>query len=121
MLNDEGWRVTHRRGRSGRGAFATAGTASAEPLGSACDGFALAAVGTFSKVSSPSSASTPTFALAELALEQLQRQLVDQLLLDHPLQRAGAVGRVVAEVAEQVRASSVSSISIPRSRTRPAS
>ena len=37
----------------------------------------------------------------ELALEQLQRQLVDQLPLDHPLQRPGAVGRVVAEVAEQ--------------------
>ena len=42
-------------------------------------------------------------ALGELALEHLQRQLVDQLLLDHPLQRPGAVGRVVAEVAEQRR------------------
>ena len=40
-------------------------------------------------------------ALGELALEQLQGELVDQLALDHPLQRPGAVGRVVAEVAEQ--------------------
>src|SRR5215210_8703117 len=35
----------------------------------------------------------------ELALEQLERELVDELLLDHPLERARAVGRVVAEVA----------------------
>src|SRR6201996_955228 len=40
-------------------------------------------------------------ALDELALEDLQRQFVDQLLLDHPLQRPRAVDRVVAEVAEQ--------------------
>ena len=40
-------------------------------------------------------------ALGELALEQLQRQPVDELALDHPLERPGAVGRVVAEVAEQ--------------------
>src|SRR5215203_1176562 len=39
--------------------------------------------------------------LAEFSFEDLQRQLVDQLLLDHPLQRSGAVGRVVAEVAQQ--------------------
>src|SRR5215212_8700894 len=37
----------------------------------------------------------------ELALEQLERELVDELLLDHPLERARAVGRVVAEVADQ--------------------
>src|SRR5213078_3498695 len=37
----------------------------------------------------------------ELALEQGERELVDQLLLDHALQRARAVGRVVAEVADQ--------------------
>ena len=41
-------------------------------------------------------------ALGELALQQPQRQLVDELLLDHPLQRAGAVGRVEAEVADQL-------------------
>src|SRR5215204_4739114 len=37
----------------------------------------------------------------ELALQQLQRQLVHEPLLDHPLERARAVRRVVAEVAEQ--------------------
>src|SRR5215211_1082549 len=37
----------------------------------------------------------------ELAVEQLQGQLVDQPLLDHALERAGAVHGVVAEVAEQ--------------------
>src|SRR5215218_9000137 len=40
-------------------------------------------------------------ALGELALEQRQGELVDQLALDHPLQGPRAVGRVVAEVAEQ--------------------
>ena len=40
-------------------------------------------------------------ALGELALEQSQRELVDELALDHPLQRPRAVGGVVAEVAEQ--------------------
>src|SRR3954447_6321315 len=39
-------------------------------------------------------------ALGKFALEQPQRELVDELLLDHPLQRAGAIGRVEAEVAE---------------------
>ena len=39
--------------------------------------------------------------LPELPLEELQGQFVDQLPLDHALQRAGAVRRVVAEVAEQ--------------------
>ena len=34
-------------------------------------------------------------------VEQLQGEFVDQLLLDHALERARAVGRVVAEVAEQ--------------------
>ena len=44
---------------------------------------------------------TPSAAvrLAELALEQLQRQLVDKLPLDHPLEWPRAVGWVVAEVA----------------------
>src|SRR5207248_6711184 len=36
-----------------------------------------------------------------LALEQRQRELVDQLLLDHALERARAEGRVVAQVADQ--------------------
>ena len=40
-------------------------------------------------------------ALGELALEQLQREAVDELALDHPLQRPGAVDGVVAEVAEK--------------------
>src|SRR5919204_627139 len=39
--------------------------------------------------------------LAERAGEDRHRQLVDQALLDHALERAGAVGRVVAHVAEQ--------------------
>ena len=37
----------------------------------------------------------------EAPLEDRQRQLVDQALLDHPLERPGAVRRVVAQVAEQ--------------------
>jgi len=41
-------------------------------------------------------------ALGELALEDPERQLVDQLLLDHPLQRPGAISGVVAEVGEQL-------------------
>src|ERR1700755_3718733 len=40
-------------------------------------------------------------AFAELALEHLQRQFVDQLLLDHPLQRPRPAYRGVAEVAEE--------------------
>src|SRR5215204_3462174 len=40
-------------------------------------------------------------AFAELPLQELQGQLVDQLLLDHALQRAGAIRGVVAEVADQ--------------------
>ncbi len=60
------------------------------------------ATAAFSNASSPSAASTAIdVAGPELALEQLQRELVDELLLDHPLERARAVGRVVAEVAEQ--------------------
>src|SRR5439155_21747032 len=39
--------------------------------------------------------------LAEVALEDRERQAVDQVLLDHPLQRPRPVRRVVAEVAEQ--------------------
>src|SRR3954464_10834734 len=37
----------------------------------------------------------------EAALQQRQRQLVHELLLDHALQRARTVGGVVAEVADQ--------------------
>src|SRR3954467_11315232 len=38
----------------------------------------------------------------ELALEQCQRELVDQLALDHALEWARAVSGVVAEVADQL-------------------
>ena len=48
---------------------------------------------------------------ANSPLQQAERQRVDQVLLDHPLERAGAVGRVVAQVAEQRRA--------PRRSARP--
>ena len=41
-------------------------------------------------------------ALADLALEELQGQDVHQLLLDHALQRAGAVCRVEPQVAEEL-------------------
>ena len=41
-------------------------------------------------------------ALAEVALEDGQRERVDQALGDDPLERARAVGRVVAEVAQQL-------------------
>src|SRR6478736_150579 len=41
-------------------------------------------------------------ALAEVALEDRERQRVDQALLDHALERARAIGRVVAEVAQQL-------------------
>ena len=37
---------------------------------------------------------------AEFAFEHRQRELVNQPLLDHALQRPGAVGRVVAEVRQ---------------------
>src|SRR5690606_3647825 len=40
-------------------------------------------------------------ALGELALEQRHRELVDEVALDHPLERPGTVRRVVAQVPEQ--------------------
>ena len=39
---------------------------------------------------------------AQAALQQREREAVGQLLLDHPAQRARAVRRVVAQVAEQL-------------------
>src|SRR5271165_1699917 len=38
----------------------------------------------------------------DLSREQGKRQAVGQLLLDHPAKRTGAVGRVVAEISEQL-------------------
>ena len=75
-----------------------------------------------SNASSPSAGVHPhAVARLELALEQLQRQAVHQPLLDHPLERAGAVGGVVAEVAEQ-RPGLLGQLDLhPRSRTRAAS
>ena len=40
-------------------------------------------------------------AFDELAFEDLQRQHVNQALLNHPFQRSGTVSRVVAEIAEK--------------------
>ena len=52
--------------------------------------------------SSPSCASDDDrVALGERAVEDPQRERVDEALLDHALQRPGAVDRVVAEVADQ--------------------
>ena len=40
--------------------------------------------------------------VANSPLSSAERQRVDELLGDHPLERAGAVRRVVADLAEQV-------------------
>jgi hypothetical protein len=58
------------------------------------------AIAALSNVSSPSAVPTRV-ALAERALEDPERQPVDEVLLDDALERAGAVGRVVAQVAQQ--------------------
>ena len=46
-------------------------------------------------------------AVAQPALEDGHRERVLQAALDHPLQRAGAVGRVVALLGEQVERGAV--------------
>src|SRR5215216_4456259 len=58
-------------------------------------------------------------AWAEAVLQQPDRQLVDQLLLDHALQRARAVGRVVAQVADQ-RAGIVGQLDLDAALAHPA-
>ena len=57
----------------------------------------------FSSASSPSARiDADGVAGADLALQQREREPVDELLLDHAAQRPGTVGRVIAHVAEQL-------------------